>query len=61
MPTIEEFNARIAEETAKYLACCESGQTYFAEPGLQAALQEGNYVSVISSSRIRDTEKPRVV
>lgn len=43
-----------AEETARYLDCCRRGIAYFADADMHAALQEGNFVSVVSSSRIRD-------
>lgn len=42
------------EETQKYLDCCRNGLAYFADTNIHAALQDGNYVSVVSSSRIRD-------
>lgn len=43
-----------AEETGRYLECCRKGISYYAEAPMLAALQDGNYVSVVSSSRIRD-------
>lgn len=42
------------EETARYLDCCRRGVSYYTEEKLLSALQKGNYVSVVSSSRIRD-------
>ena len=43
-----------AEETENYLDCCRRGIAYFADANMQSALQDGNFVSVVSSSRIRD-------
>lgn len=40
------------EEVERYLSCCRRGSTYYAEGPLLSALQKGNYVSVVSSSRI---------
>ena len=42
------------DETHRYLDCVRRGVTYFAEGQLLSSLQEGNYVSVVSSHRIRD-------
>lgn len=42
------------EAVENFLECCRGGVAYFADAGLHAALQEGNYVSVVSSTRIRE-------
>lgn len=42
------------EETEKYLDCCRKGITYFADSSVLNALTDGNYVSVVSSHRIRE-------
>jgi threonine synthase len=41
-------------ETESYLNCCRSGMVYFSDATMHAALQEGNYVSVVSTPRIRE-------
>lgn len=42
------------EETERYLDCCREGVSYYADDRMLNELQKGNYVSVVSSSRIRD-------
>ena len=42
------------DENENYLDCCRRGVSYYAEAPMLSALQEGNFVSVVSSSRIRD-------
>lgn len=42
------------EETDRYLDCLRRGVSYFPEGQMLSALQEGNYVSVVSSHRIPD-------
>lgn len=42
------------EEAQRYLECCRRGNGYFADERMLSELQKGNYVSVVSSSRIRD-------
>lgn len=42
------------EETQQYLESCRRGITYYADDKMLSALQKGNYVSVVSSSRMRD-------
>lgn len=41
-------------EVERYLDCCRRGVSYYAEEKLLLALQKGNYVSVVSSSRMQD-------
>lgn len=42
------------EETQRYLECLRRGVSYFAEGQMLSSLQKGNYVSVVSTGRIRD-------
>lgn len=42
------------QETQRYLDCCRKGMPYYAESQILSELQKGNYVSVVSSERIRD-------
>ena len=42
-------------EVIRYLDCCRRGVMYFAEDPMLRALQKGNFVSVVSSTRMRDT------
>lgn len=42
------------EETERYLDCLRRGISYFPEGQMLSKLQEGNYVSVVSSHRIPD-------
>lgn len=42
------------EEVLQYLDCCRKGISYYPEAAILGRLQKGNYVSVVSSSRIRD-------
>lgn len=42
------------EEVARYLDCCRRGISYYPEAAVLNQLQKGNYVSVVSSTRIRD-------
>lgn len=43
-----------SEEVLRYLDCCRKGVSYYPESAVLTQLQKGNYVSVVSSSRIRD-------
>ena len=42
-------------EVEKFLDCCRRGGTYFADETMLKTLQKGNYVSVVSTGRLRDT------